>query len=251
MASILRRALGRIRRFGAPAVHPLSSLDAYLPFVRGRAGLEIGGPSNVFTRGNVVPIYDLLGSLDNCDFSDNTVWREHGKEFIFSPRRPAGKSFFCEGSNLTPIAAASYDFLLSSHNLEHFANPIRALQEWKRVLRPGGALVLILPDFRKTFDHRRSPTPVANMMEDFENGIGEDDLSHLSEILDKHDLTRDPQAGKFDHFKQRSLDNIQNRCLHHHVFDEANSRDLLTSSGFHVHSVELAAPLHICLLATK
>ena len=119
------------------------------------------------------------------------------------------------------IADHTYDFILSSHNLEHFANPVKALQEWKRVTRPGGGLILVLPDYSKTFDHRRTPTTVDHMFEDFERDTQEDDLTHLPEILEKHDISLDPGVASADEFHRRSLDNFNNRCLHHHVFDES------------------------------
>lgn len=196
-----------------------------------------------------MPIYDSVGSLDNCDFSSETTWASHANSYVFSVRKAPGKSIFCEGSNLEGMADDTYDFVLSSHNLEHFANPVKALKEWQRVIRPGGGLILVLPNYKKTFDHRRKPTPVAHMLEDYEQNTSEEDLTHLSEILCEHDLSRDPAAGTAENFRERSLNNFANRCLHHHVFDESNSRDLLTQLGMQVLAVETAAPCHIVLLA--
>ncbi|MES2392875.1 MAG: class I SAM-dependent methyltransferase [Acidobacteriota bacterium] len=247
MVLAFRRALGRVLYRLRPGI---PNFKSYLPFVAGKAGLEIGGPSAIFRSGKALPLYSQIASLDNCDFSSSTVWADHDKQFQFSPEKAPGKSFFCEGSELTPIPDHSYDFLLSSHNLEHFANPLKALQEWKRVLRPGGALILVLPYYKRTFDHRRSPTPVSDMWSDFERNIGEDDLSHLPEILAKHDHSRDRAAGSVADFERRSRENFNNRCLHHHVFDENNSRELLTSAGFNVHAVDLSCTIDICLLAT-
>ena len=114
-----------------------------------------------------------------------------------------------------------------------------------------GALILVLPYYKNTFDHRREPTSVDHMFSDYEQNIGEDDLTHLPEILEKHDLSKDPGAKDIENFRIRSLNNIENRCLHHHVFDEHNSRELIERSGFVVHSVDRAFPFHLCLLATK
>ncbi len=138
--------LGRVRSFGlfARAVH-------------GRAGLEIGGPSGVFTRLDRLPLYDRVGSLDNCVSAGSTVWAEQSQDYTFSRRRAPGRCFVLETTALIAIPDRSYDFVLFSHALEHVANPVKALREWARVLRPGGALVLVLPDYRRTFGSRCGP----------------------------------------------------------------------------------------------
>jgi len=228
----------------------LSCYRLAVSLVEGKRGLEIGGPSEVF-QGWYRPlfIYNRVGALDNCDFSRTTAWSSHSDSFRFSHFKRPGKIFFCDGSNLADVENGSYDFVLSSHNLEHFANPVKALKEWQRVLRPGGSLILVLPHYLKTFDHRRTLTPVAHMIEDFERNTQEDDLSHLEEILSGHDLKMDSAAGTIDDLRRRSLRNFDNRCLHHHVFDEHNSRELLTAVGMEVVAVEQALPFHIFLLA--
>jgi SAM-dependent methyltransferase len=227
----------------------LRCLRAARPLVDGRRGLEIGGPSLVFERGlRRLPIYPRVESLDNCDFSRDTTWASHQESYTINAEKPPGKNIFHDASNLSSVASHTYDFILSSHNLEHFANPVKALQEWKRVTRPGGGLFLVLPNYSTTFDHRRTPTSVDHMLEDFRRDTQEDDLTHLPEILAKHDLSLDPAAGSVEEFRLRSLDNFNNRCLHHHVFDKANSSELLTRCGMDVLAVE-AADFHIFLVA--
>jgi predicted SAM-dependent methyltransferase len=250
MRSIFQRCLLKInRRLTIDQSGHLKSFRLYLPYVKDKWGLEIGGPSDVFRKGNPTPVYEVAGRVDNCDFSKANVWAQHSENFVFNPEKASGSSLFCEGSALTRVPDSTYDFVLSSHNLEHFANPIKALKEWQRVLIRGGALILALPYYQDTFDHLRQPTSVDHMFADFEQNIGEDDLTHLPEILEKHDLTRDLAAGSKQNFHRRSLENFSNRCLHHHVFDERNSRELLSRVGFKVLSVETVAPPHICILA--
>ncbi|HWZ24924.1 MAG TPA: hypothetical protein VN037_06550 [Verrucomicrobiae bacterium] len=87
------------------------------------------------------------------------------------------------------------------------------------------------------------------MLEDYERDIGEKDETHLNEILDLHDLSRDPPAGTPEQFRARSLLNIENRCLHHHVFDENNSRGLLEAAGLDVEILNFISPFHIVMLA--
>jgi len=218
--------------------------------VEGKRGIEVGGPSEVFRNSRSwLPIYRHIGVLDNCDFSATTTWAQHSQEFVFDPRKSPGKTIFADGSNLSVVPDQSYDFVLSSHNLEHFANPVKALKEWQRITVKGGLLILVLPNYRYTFDHLRQPTLVSHMLADFEQNTPETDLTHIPEILDKHDLSLDKAAGTPEEFRSRSLANYQNRCLHHHVFDELNVEGLLLSLGMKILALETASPFHIFSIA--
>jgi hypothetical protein len=42
----------------------------------------------------------------------------------------------------------------------------------------------------------------------------------LNEILQNHDLSMDLPAGDLNSFTERSLQNFNNRCLHHYVYDD-------------------------------
>ena len=130
-----------------------------------------------------------------------------------------GWQFIADGTSLPEIASESYEFVLSSNCLEHIANPLKALEEWKRILKRDGALVIVLPNKESNFDRRRSVTPFEHLLEDYNKNTTERDLTHLDEILKLHDLQLDPPAGDIENFKRRSLDNFKNRTLHHHVFD--------------------------------
>jgi SAM-dependent methyltransferase len=44
------------------------------------------------------------------------------------------------------VADDSFDFVHSSHCLEHLADPYTALGNWIRICRPGGYLVIMVPD---------------------------------------------------------------------------------------------------------
>lgn len=44
------------------------------------------------------------------------------------------------------IADASFDFLYSSHCLEHLRDPFEAMNNWLRIVKPGGHLVIEVPD---------------------------------------------------------------------------------------------------------
>jgi SAM-dependent methyltransferase len=181
------------------------------------------------------------------------MWGDHSHIYRFSPLRPPGKIIIAEGTCVSQVPESTYDFILSSHNLEHFANPVKALLEWKRIIRPGGALVLVLPHYQQTFDHRRRPTPVEHMLEDHSRNVGEDDTIHMSEVLELHDLSIDGflKTGTFEEFRLRCVNNLSNRSMHHHVFDESNSTELLSRVGLDVLAVERSLPYNIVILAQR
>ncbi len=157
----------------------------------------------------------------------------------------------CDATDLGAIPSGSYDFVLSSHSLEHVANPLKALEETKRVLKDGGIFVIVLPHQSGSFDHRRSVTPLAHLVDDYRQGTGEDDLSHLEEILEKHDLSMDPLAGDLESFRRRALDNIENRCLHQHVFDTPSVVALLDHVGLQLIAAEAELPYNIIVVGQK
>ena len=186
-------------------------------YFRGMKALEIGGPSKI-----LYPIYDSIGSLDGVDFSANTIWFENkniGKDQYRYGDGKTGHLYIHEGTDLHSIANNTYDLVLSSNNLEHIANPFKAIQEWKRVLKPEGSILLILPRKESNFDHNRPITTFQHLLNDFNNNVDETDLTHLEEILKLTDMNR-ACLSDFPHFVVRSLKNYENRCLHHHVFDK-------------------------------
>jgi SAM-dependent methyltransferase len=194
----------------------------------------------------------LARQVDNVNFASKTAWDDATKEgdsFHFHVRKKPGQRFIAEGVDLRQIPAGKYDFVLSSHMLEHTANPLRALAEWKRVLRPDGVLVLVVPARDGAFDHRRSITTMLHLVEDFEANRGEDDVTHLEEILQLHDLSRDPGATDAGAFRERARRNPELRSLHHHVFDARLAVNAVFRAGLEVLTVELLLPYHIIVVA--
>ena len=49
------------------------------------------------------------------------------------------------GGDAMNLPAGEFDFVASSHCLEHLPNPVAALEHWKSRIRPGGVLLLYLP----------------------------------------------------------------------------------------------------------
>jgi SAM-dependent methyltransferase len=73
-----------------------------------------------------------------------------------------------DGQLLAGVPDGSLDFVHSSHSLEHLDDPREALANWIRVLKPGGHIIILVPDedlyeqgiFPSTFnpDHKNTFT---------------------------------------------------------------------------------------------
>jgi SAM-dependent methyltransferase len=51
-----------------------------------------------------------------------------------------------DAQKMEGVADETYDFVFSSHCLEHVHDPQEALQNWFRILKPGGHLIVAIPD---------------------------------------------------------------------------------------------------------
>jgi SAM-dependent methyltransferase len=232
----------------------LAGFDSLRARIAGKKGIEIGGPSDIFRDGGILPLYAHVGALDGCNFAEQTMWEgqvKAGQTYRVSEHRPAGRQLISEASDLAGVGDGEYDFLLSSHCLEHVANPLKALREWTRVVKPGGAMVVVVPDPRHTFDRRRPITPFPHLVSDFEAGIGEDDLTHLPEILSLNDPSLDDEAGDPAVLAARAADNFRSRGMHHHVFDPALIKRALEWAALRVLEVQVFLPAHIVAVAEK
>lgn len=232
----------------------IQNFEIYHKLLLGKKGLEIGGPSDIFRRKDELPIYPIIKQLDGCNFSPKTIWEgeiKQGHTYIYHNKNKPGYQFICEASELSTIPSETYDFVLSSHSIEHIANPLKAITNWLKVLKKGGALLMVVPNKENTFDHRRPVTTLHHLIEDFNNDVDEHDLTHLPEILQLHDLARDPQAGSFSDFEKRSYQNYENRCLHHHVFDAGLVINLYSYFNIQIKAMDLVKPCHIIVIGIK
>jgi SAM-dependent methyltransferase len=95
----------------------------------------------------------------NVDFSDEQggLWQDKNCE-------PATVNIVALGDNL-PFKDNTLDYVLSSHVIEHFFDPVKALREWHRVVRPGGYIFIIAPHKDRTFDKPFEVTPVRELID--------------------------------------------------------------------------------------
>ena len=116
---------------------------------------------------------------------------------------------------LAGVADASVDFVHSSHCLEHLLDPAEGLRNWLRVVRPGGHVIVTIPDedlyeqgvFPSTFnrDHKwtftihktRSWSPRSVNVVDLVTGLGAEAQVVKLELLDatyRYELPRYDQT---------------------------------------------------------
>jgi hypothetical protein len=125
------------------------------------------------------------------------------------------------------------------------------LKEWRRVIKSNGYLLLILPHKDTTFDHKRPITKLEHILEDYQNDTEETDSTHFEEVLRLHDITRDAGIQSQEELIERTDKNIENRCVHHHVFNSALAAKIVDHVGFKILDLSPFSPCHIIILAQK
>ncbi len=128
----------------------------------GLEGIEIGGaahnPFGLKTR-----------NVDRYP-GDDTIFKE-------AERKQCGEALKVDlvapGDDI-PLPDNSVDFVISSHVIEHFPDPIKALKEWRRIVKPGGYIYVIAPHKERTFDKDRPRTPLAELIERHRKGFPPD-----------------------------------------------------------------------------
>jgi SAM-dependent methyltransferase len=173
----MNNPLRKLRRKGAPAetsweeiAKKVRAFAAYR-FIKG-SGIEIGAlhrPLHVYHRARV-------RYLDRLPTSEARKLHPELAGETFIPI-----DLIDDGETLATIADGSCDFVIASHVLEHCRNPIGALQNMLRVLRPDGIVFLAVPDKRQTFDVSRQVTPYEHIARDYREGPESSDLQHFEE----------------------------------------------------------------------
>jgi SAM-dependent methyltransferase len=87
-------------------------------------------------------------------------------------------------SSLDAFGSSTMDFVIASHVVEHMPNPLGFLDGIHTVLRPGGTLVLVVPDRRKTFDRGRSATEISHVVDDHRRDVRLIEDEHVEQVLE-------------------------------------------------------------------
>lgn len=230
----------------------IKDVEQFLEPLKERKGLEIGGPSPSLSHKGFLPVYDVLSKLDGCNFGNVTVWEGNlteGENYSWGSKK--GFQFINDGSDLSSITDGTYEVILSCHSIEHFANPIKALKEWSRVLTPQGFMLLVVPHRDGTFDHNRPITMLSHLIQDYEMNVPESDETHFEEVISLHDISLDKGVANKEELITRTMDNIHNRCVHHHVFNTPLVVELADYLKLQILQMEHFNPFNIVILLKK
>jgi len=128
-------------------------------------GIEIGGAAhNSFHLPNCI----------NVDYTDdmNTVFKL-GEEELCGEKMKV--DVVAQGDDL-PFEDESQDYVISSHVMEHFFDPIKALKEWYRVIKPGGFIFIIAPTHYSLAGETRPCTKLQELIDRHEGKLKKEDV---------------------------------------------------------------------------
>lgn len=129
---------------------------------------------------------------------------------------------------LRAVADDSQDFVIASHILEHMAEPLGMVADIHRVLRPGGVLLALLPDRRRTFDRTRYGTGLDHVVGEHKAGTTVVDDDHIVEfILHADHLMRRAEGIEPEPLTDELIEAHRLRSIHAHCWTEDEFIDLL------------------------
>jgi SAM-dependent methyltransferase len=158
------RAVGLARKLrnrvtGRPNILKFRHSNLALKYLAGLEGLEIGGSA-----------HNPFGlKTKNVDFQaePDTVFKQFEIKLC---GEALAVDVVAPGDEL-PVPDESQDFVVSSHVIEHFFDPIKALREWERVVRPGGYIFFIAPHRERNFEKDCPRTTLAELIDRHEGRI--------------------------------------------------------------------------------
>jgi SAM-dependent methyltransferase len=123
-----------------------------------------------------------------------------------------------------PFSSRSLDFVIVSHVLEHLPLPLAALRQWYEVLRPGGILLLKIPDKRHTFDVRRQRTTLHHLIAEDQDGSQFDKRAHFEDWVE-HVVGRRRGTPEF----QKDLTHLleSDYSIHYHAWIDQDIREIV------------------------
>ncbi len=140
--------------------------------------LEIGPFNTPLKKGPNVRYFDVL---------DRSGLIARAKQIGYDPSNIPDIDFVEPSGDLT-VVSQSFDYVISSHVVEHQPNLIKHVNDVYSLLVPGGCYFLIVPDKRFCFDHFIPESNLAQVIDAYVNGLNRHPLGRLIEhrVLTTH-----------------------------------------------------------------
>jgi SAM-dependent methyltransferase len=138
-------------------------------------------------------------------------------------QRIVSTDIISDGERLEAVPDASQDFVIANHFIEHCQNPIFAILNMFRVLKPGGVLYLAIPDKRYTFDRDRPVVFIDHLIRDYEEGPEWSKRQHFEEWVRLVERVDDSAA------VQRQVEQLiaSDYSIHFHVWSQLEMEEFL------------------------
>lgn len=173
------------------------------------------------------------GQLPFCS-KENTTFID---KFVGTDPDASSNADIISDASEMPVGDASFDWVYSSHCLEHCFDTIKTLKEWQRILKTDGILFLVLPHYAKIFDRFRKRTTLAHHIKEYKEKE-HDYHAHDKEIKEGWLQLPDLNISEFEeHWRFPMWDfekRIENGVMHYHVWTQDDIVRLLQYIGMEI-----------------
>ena len=138
-------------------------------YLSGLKGIEIGGGAHADFG---------IDAINIANINNNINIYNNGEIFFAGYLKKVDLIY--NGDDL-PFKDDTIDFVLTSHVIEHFYDPIKALKEWYRIVKKDGYILIIAPHKERTFDKNRNRTTLQELIGRHNGTIKSD-----NQFLDAH-----------------------------------------------------------------
>ncbi|HKG12692.1 MAG TPA: methyltransferase domain-containing protein [Pyrinomonadaceae bacterium] len=211
-ANVLNDVMSRgsvIKKTGQRRLGRVSLAEFY---IRGE-GIEVGA----FNSPLPVPEGVKVRYVDIAP-AETLVGHAHGLDFV-TP------DIVDDAQTLATLPDESQDFVIACHIIEHTEDPIGAVGNWLRVLKPGGTLFIAIPDKRFTFDVERDATPLEHLLRDHEEGPAWSRKGHYEEVARLVMGVSDER--KVKEFAEQNMEQVGH--THFHVWTQADMFEMIAA----------------------
>jgi 2-polyprenyl-3-methyl-5-hydroxy-6-metoxy-1,4-benzoquinol methylase len=131
-----------------------------------------------------------------------------------------------DAHTLAGIENESQDFVIANQVLEHLENPLLAIENMLRVVKPGGVVFLSLPEKRHTFDAGRPVTAFEHVLQDYRRGPEASREAHYREWME---LVENVTPAEFAE-RLNFLMNVLHYPIHFHVWTQFEMWDIFNQA---------------------